>query len=100
MQWKESNESEIVIKMSMAELKMQDGRNLLNTWTEKIESVRGMKRNEVQTGKTLPDNDDKIKNGEMHLLEIFFWDSSNWALKHSGPCLQFSNYNDNDVSFE
>ena len=51
VQWKESNESEIVIKMSMAELKMQDGRNLLNTWTEKIESVRGMKRNEVQTWK-------------------------------------------------
>ena len=51
MQWKESNESEIVIKMSLAELKMQDGRNLLNTWTEKIESVRGMKRNEVQTWK-------------------------------------------------
>ena len=46
-------------------------------------------------------NDDK--DGEMHLLnvkllEIFFWDSSNWALKHSGPCIQFSNYNDNDVS--
>ena len=31
------------------------------------------------------------------LLGIFFWDSSNWALKHSGSCIQFSNYNDNKV---
>ena len=62
--WKESNESEIVIKMSMAELKMQDGRNLLNTWTAKIESVRGMKRNEVQTWKNSSGQSMMIKMGK------------------------------------